>query len=90
MHKRWVVVMVIVVVVVLDVEVLCLLPPCLSPFSSSSSPQADQDDDKAMAAQQCLEAINTLVQSVHEHKPLLAIMEKDVVPVIALILGYEG
>ena len=43
-----------------------------------------------MAAQQCLEALTTLVQTVHEQKPLLAMMEKDLVNILQLVLGYEG
>jgi hypothetical protein len=65
---------------------LLLSHPPLLPSDS----QGDQDDDKALAASQCLDALNTLLQSVRDHKPILASCEQHVLPVLALVLGPDG
>lgn len=68
---------------------LSLLPPSL--LSLLVPPrQGEQDDDKALAASQCLDALNTLLQSVRDHKDILRACEDDVVPVLALVLGPDG
>lgn len=69
-------------------SLLPLLLLLLSHLSSES--QGDQDDDKALAASQCLDALNTLLQSVRDHKPILASCEQHVLPVLALVLGPDG
>ncbi|KAM3567352.1 hypothetical protein VYU27_010500, partial [Nannochloropsis oceanica] len=49
--------------------------------------ESEQDEDKALAASQCLDALNTLVQAAKDNKEVLSQMEADIVPVLATVLN---
>jgi len=52
--------------------------------------EGDDDDEAALAASQCIEAVTTVLESVHQHQILYPQMEPPLLPVIAKILGNDG
>jgi len=52
--------------------------------------EGDDDDDAALAAAQCIEAVTTVLESVHNHSQLFPQIEPPLLPVLSKVLGAEG
>ncbi|CAM9763151.1 unnamed protein product, partial [Phaeothamnion confervicola] len=62
----------------------------LSEYFTAYAKEGYDDDDAAMAAGQCIEAVATVLYSVHTVPSLYPEMERHILPMLRLVLGNEG